>query len=127
MTLSANATPIAFIYTADRARSLPFYTGTLGLRLVDEDPFAATLDCQGLVLRLATIESHRAGEHPVLCWQVGDVQQVVEALAAKGVACLHYPGYGQDSLGIWSSPDGGTKMAWFPDPEGNLLMVVQRG
>ena len=36
-----------------------------------------------------------------------------------------YEGMGQDALGVWSSPDGATKLAWFPDPDGNVLMLSQ--
>lgn len=38
-----------------------------------------------------------------------------------------YEGFGQDADGIWSSPDGGAKVAWFADPDGNLLSLTQIG
>ena len=38
-----------------------------------------------------------------------------------------YDGFDQDALGIWSAPEGGTKIVWFEDPDGNLLSVTQVG
>jgi len=49
----------------------------------------------------------------------------VKALAAKGVKFTVYEGMGQDDLGIWSPPGGTTKVAWFPDPDGNNLSLTQ--
>ncbi len=63
--------------------------------------------------------------HPVLGWQVADIAAAAEALAAKGVAFTIYPGMGQDALGIWTSPDGAAKVAFFPDPDGNVLSLTQ--
>jgi hypothetical protein len=50
---------------------------------------------------------------------------VVEALKARGVAMTVYGGMGQDAMGVWNSPDDATKLAWFPDPDGNVLMLSQ--
>jgi hypothetical protein len=36
-----------------------------------------------------------------------------------------YEGMGQDGLGIWTSPDGKGKVAWFNDPDGNVLSLTQ--
>lgn len=126
MTLPANARASGFIYTSDRAISLPFYTGTLGLALTGEDPFAATLDAGGIPLRLTTVEGHQPHPHPVWCWDVPDIRATAQALAAKGVACQRYDGFDQDDLAIWHAPGGSPKLAWFTDPEGNLLMLAQR-
>ncbi len=46
-------------------------------------------------------------------------------LTAKGVTFMVYPGLGQDELGIWSAPGGGTEVARFNDPEGNNLSLTQ--
>jgi hypothetical protein len=50
---------------------------------------------------------------------------VVRALGAAGVAFTIYEGMGQDALGIWTSPDGAAKVAFFPDPDGNVLSLTQ--
>lgn len=68
---------------------------------------------------------HRPSAHPVLGWQVPDIEAAVEALAARGVDMNVYEGMGQDDLGIWTSPDGKAKVAFFNDPDGNGLSLTQ--
>jgi hypothetical protein len=81
-------------------------------------------DLQGIQLRVTRVEELTPSPHTVLGWDVGDVPAAVKQLAAKGVTFEHYEGFGQDADGIWSAPDG-TKVAWFKDPDGNLLSVSQ--
>jgi predicted enzyme related to lactoylglutathione lyase len=50
----------------------------------------------------------------------------VAGLVAGGVEMLIYPGFGQGSQGIWNSPDGGARIAWFNDSEGNLLSLTEQ-
>lgn len=119
------AKAIAFVLTRDRALTLPFYADVLGLRLLAEDDFAAVFDLNGSQLRLTTEADHVAGPHPVLGWQVPDLVATSQALQANGVEFTIYPGFGQDVLGIWTSPDGATKVNWFSDPEGNVLSMTE--
>lgn len=121
----ATAQPVAFVLTADRAISKPFYEHTLGLRYVEENPFAVVFELAGAVLRLTTVPGYKPHPHTVLGWEVPDVVATVQGLKAKGVDCKIYEGFGQDELGLWTSPDGKTKLAWFADPEGNILSVAQ--
>lgn len=128
MSLPADALPLAFILTADRAKSKPFYGEVLGMRLMGEDDHAATFDLGNRTpLRLTTVAGHIGSGHTVLGWHVRDIRAVVTALKLKGVEFRIYDGMGQDALGIWSSPDGGAKVAWFVDPDGNLLSLTQFG
>lgn len=123
----SDSPPVCFILTADIAKARAFYSGTLGLREVAEDPFAVTYDLVGTALRLTSVGGHRPGPHTVLGWTVTDIDAAVDALAAKGVACLVYEGFGQDARGIWTEPNSETKVAWFNDPEGNNLSITQPG
>lgn len=125
MALPSTAKPIGFIATADRARATAFYRDTLGCRLVGEDRFAATFDMAGLTVRLTPIPGHKPTAHTVFGWSVADIDAAVRALSAKGVKFSIYEGFGQDALGIWTSPDGKAKVAWFPDPDGNVLSLTQ--
>lgn len=127
MSLPPDSRPIAFVLTADRPRALAFYTQVLDLPLQSEDAYGAVLDGRGIELRLTDIEGHEPSAHPVFSWQVPDIAAMCQALRAAGVECLIYPGFGQDSQGVWSSPDGGTKLAWFADPDGNVLGLSQKG
>jgi catechol 2,3-dioxygenase-like lactoylglutathione lyase family enzyme len=119
------AKAIAFVLTRDRALSKPFYADILGLRLLSEDDFAVVFDLNGINLRLTDVADHVAFAHPVLGWQVPDIVATAQALQAKGVVFTIYPGFGQDALGIWTSPDGATKVNWFADPEGNVLSMTE--
>jgi len=121
----ADSPPIAFIVTRDRKVAEPFYGETLGLRRLPGDDFAAVFDLAGVKLRLTEVASHAAAQHPVLGWQVADMVAAVEALTAKGISFSIYEGMGQDERGIWTAPDGKAKVAFFPDPDGNLLSLTQ--
>ena len=121
----AAAPPVCFILTADMQAARRFYTDTLGLAETGEDPFAITYDLAGTMLRLTQVDGHQPGPHTVLGWIVPDIAAAVDALAARGVACAIYEGFGQDARGIWSDPASGTRIAWFHDPEGNNLSLTQ--
>ncbi len=121
----ANARPVAFVITRDRRVAEDFYGKTLGLLQLPDDPFAAVFDMAGVPLRVTEIPDHVASAHPVLGWQVADIAATVQALGAKGVAMTIYEGMGQDALGIWTAPDGSSKVAFFADPDGNGLSLTQ--
>ena len=125
MTLSQTATPVAYVYVTDRARAVGFYTETLGFTVRTSGHHGDTLDMGRSLLHLTQMADHKAGMHPVVGWEVTDVPDVVAALKARGVAMTIYDGMGQDATGVWSAPDGSTKLAWFPDPDGNVLMLSQ--
>jgi catechol 2,3-dioxygenase-like lactoylglutathione lyase family enzyme len=125
MALGQSGTPVAFVYTSDRQRALDFYCTTLGLEHRDGDGYGDWIALEGALLRLTVIPDHQASPHPVFGWEVADARAAVEALKAKGVDCIVYEGFGQDELGIWTSPDGTQKLAWFADPDGNALMISQ--
>jgi catechol-2,3-dioxygenase len=120
------ASVITFIQTRDRVVAEAFYGGTLGLTRLPGDDFAAVYELGGgAKLRLTHIPDWQAGPHPALGWQVADVAAAVDALAAQGVTMTFYPGMGQDARGIWTSPDGGAKVVFFADPDGNGLSLTQ--
>ncbi|HYD12794.1 MAG TPA: VOC family protein [Allosphingosinicella sp.] len=121
----AGARPIAMITTKDRKAAEPFYAEALGLPRAGDDGFAALFDLDGVMLRLTEVPGHIPPAHPVLGWQVDDMEAAVAALAANGVAMNIYPGLGQDEKGIWTSPDGSAKVAFFNDPDGNGLSLTQ--
>jgi len=68
---------------------------------------------------------HTPHAHTVLGWQVPDIDAAIDALAAKGVKMIIYPGFGQDEKCIWTSPDGKAKVSFFHDPDGNGLSLTQ--
>jgi catechol 2,3-dioxygenase-like lactoylglutathione lyase family enzyme len=93
-----------------------------------EDSHAATFDLGNRTpLRLTDVAEHRASGQTVLGWHVADIRAAIKALREKGAEFQIYEGFGQDADGIWASPDGGAKVAWFHDPDGNGLSLTQIG
>ena len=118
---------IAFVPTRNRDKARPFYEKTLGLRFVSDDQFALVFDANGVMVRVVDVSSV-AGFEPapftILGWNVGDIGKIVRGLGKKGVEFERYPGMQHDQLGVWSSPSG-AKVAWFKDPDGNVLSVTE--
>src|SRR5689334_1582292 len=121
--MDSSARIIAFVGTMNPARAKEFYQGTLGLDLVNEDNFALTFDVHGTMLRVTTVPKLTPAGFTVLGWGVKDIVSAVRDLQKAGVAFERY-GFPQDDLGIWTAP-GGAKVAWFKDPDGNILSVSQ--
>jgi len=125
MALPADAAAVAFVLTRDRAASEAFYLDTLGLPFIADDGFAAVFDLNGARLRITHIPDHAAAPHPVLGWRVSDIRTAVAGLKARGVEMIVYPGMGQDEAGIWTAPGGVAHVAFFADPDGNVLSLTQ--
>jgi catechol 2,3-dioxygenase-like lactoylglutathione lyase family enzyme len=123
MTIGATAKNVGYAYTRDRATSKAFYGQMLGLKMTGEDKYAVSFDMYGTELRIVEIPDHKPHAHPIFGWEVPDVVATVTALRAGGLHMNIYDGMGQDSLGIWTSPDGKTKIAFFNDPDGNGLSI----
>ena len=118
-------TPVAFVMVAHRDRALAFYCDVLGLALKSSDTFGDFLDMGGGLLRMTAGSNHQPSSHPVLGWHVEDIAASVLELKRQGVEFLIYEGFGQDALGIWTAPDGVSKVAFFADPDGNVLTLSQ--
>jgi catechol 2,3-dioxygenase-like lactoylglutathione lyase family enzyme len=114
---------VAFVPTKDASKARSFYEGVLGLRFVKDDGFAMVLDANGITIRVAKAEFTPA-PFTILGWQVIEIEKVVESLTANGVHFERFGFFEQDALGIWTAPTG-DKVAWFKDPDGNVLSVSQ--
>src|SRR4029077_7627469 len=119
-----NAELIAFLPTTDRNRARRFFAETLGLRLVEESPYALVFDAGGTMLRVTPVEGVPRTGFTVLGWRVTDIEASSSALAARGVDFMRFDGMQQDALGIWTTP-GNDRVAWFLDPDGNTLSLTQ--
>ena len=115
---------VAFGATTDATRAIEFYGRVLGLSLRSQDEFAVVFDAGGTELRLQRVERVKPHPFTALGWQVADVVRIVDRLVAEGVRPERYQWLEQDSRGIWSAPSG-ARVAWFKDPDGNLLSVAQ--
>jgi len=117
---------MAFAPVTDLVKARVFYENVLGLRLVeDEKPFALVFDANGTMLRVTPVAEHHPAPFTVLGWEVESIERTVKQLTAAGVIFLRYPGLNDASPhGIWTAP-GGARIAWFHDPDKNVLSLTQ--
>lgn len=119
-----DARPVTFVATADPARALHFYRDVLGLPLSDDGPHALVFDNRGVPLRVQKAATITPAPYTVLGWDVLDIAAEVATLVERGVVLERYPWLEQDSAGVWTTP-GGARVAWFTDPDGNVLSLCQ--
>jgi catechol 2,3-dioxygenase-like lactoylglutathione lyase family enzyme len=120
----SQSSPISFAATQNARKSREFYEKTLGLKFISEDGFALVFDANGTMLRIQKVEAVDPRGYTVLGWSVNDIKSEVHNLAGLGVILARYEGMGQDDSGIWTSPSG-AKVAWFQDPDGNILSLTE--
>jgi len=115
---------IAFAPATDLDRSRAFYEQALGLPLAGQNEFACVFDANGTMLRVTAVPEVSQAGYTVLGWRVADIAATVRDLAARGVVFIRYDGVDQDGNGVWTTP-GGDRVAWFADPDGNILSLTQ--
>lgn len=116
---------IGFVSVVDVPRARNFYRDTLGLRLVAEElPFALVFDANGIMLRLGIARELPLVHGTVLGWQVPEITATVQDLEQAGVRFERFDGLEQDERGVWTAPTG-AKVAWFKDPDGNILSISE--
>jgi catechol 2,3-dioxygenase-like lactoylglutathione lyase family enzyme len=115
---------IGFVPTKDKQRARAFYEGVLGLGFVKDDGFALVLNANGTMVRISEAPQYTPAQFTILGWEVTGIERVVAELRGKGVQFEKYGFIEQDDLGIWTAPTG-DKVAWFKDPDGNVLSVSQ--
>lgn len=117
---------VPLVGVADLARARDFYSGVLGLPVISEDDFAVAVRAGAAMLRLTAVGTPVVAPYSVLAWRVDDIAAAIGGLVGRGVEFVRYDGMEQDELGAWTAP-GGAKVAWFLDPDGNNLSLVQFG
>jgi catechol 2,3-dioxygenase-like lactoylglutathione lyase family enzyme len=120
----ASSKVIGFVPTKDAQKARTFYEGNLGFQFVSDDPFALVMRAGETMIRIAKAQDFTPAPYTVLGWEVRDITAVVRWLRERGVAFEKYPFVQDQELGIWTAP-GGNKVAWFKDPDGNVLSVSQ--
>lgn len=115
---------VAFVPIKDAEKARAFYEGVLGLRFVKDDGFAMVLDANGIMVRVARVPEFKPAQFTILGWQVSNIEKIVMDLQGRGVVFEKFGFFEQDALGIWTAPTG-DKVAWFKDPDGNILSVSQ--
>lgn len=115
---------VTFLLTRNPEAAIRFYRDTLGLKYLRDDGFALIFDMNGTMLRIGKTSSFTPAQNTVLGWESGDIADDVAFLKTKGVTFERYPNMNQDQNGICTFPTG-DKVAWFKDPDGNVLSISQ--
>jgi catechol 2,3-dioxygenase-like lactoylglutathione lyase family enzyme len=115
---------VAFVPTRNAKKARSFYEGVLGLKFISEDAFALVMKGHHTMIRVAIVPNFKPHPFTILGWVVPDIHRAVAALTKRKV---HFEQYGlndQEPTGIWKSPSGAS-VAWFKDPDGNVLSLTQ--
>ena len=121
-----NTDVVGFVATTDKERAREFYEEVLGLTVVGDDGFALVLDANGTTIRVTPLDAFTPLPFTLIGWQVDDVSAVARTSPRRGVAFERYEGIEHDEDGVWHTPNG-DQVAWFKDPDGNLLSVSSQG
>jgi hypothetical protein len=97
----------------------------LGFEFISDDPFALVVRAGDTKIRVSKVpKDFTPLPFTILGWEVQNIEAVAAWLKGRGVTCQKYPFVQDQELGIWTAP-GGDKVAWFKDPDGNVLSVAQ--
>lgn len=117
---------MAMVPVKDMKDAEKFYSQTLGLEKVDENPGGISYRCGATKLFVYPTPTAGTAKSTVATWEVKDIKAVCDELAGKGLDFEHYDYPGATHEGpvhIWQ----GMKAAWFRDPSGNILGLSQSG
>ena len=119
-------TMVAFLATSKPDAARAFFEGVLGLTFVTEHQYLVVFQSGAARLNLQKTDAVTPPHGTALGWNVKDLRGVMKALVERGVKFERFEGLEQDELGVWS-PEPGTGVAWFKDPDGNLLSLSRSG
>lgn len=102
-----------------------FYADILGLDFITDDGFALVFKGENAEIRISRVPVVSPTQYAVLAFNVPDIEARIDGMKPKGVIFARFGMFPQDERGIWVAPDG-TKVAWFHDPDLNMLSLVQR-
>jgi len=113
---------VGFLTTTDYEKARAFYEGKLGFEFVSLDQFALAMRAGVNIIRISKSEIFKPAQGTVLGWEVDDVRAAVLWLSNRGMVTEKYPFVADQELGIWTAPSG-DQVAWFKDPDGNVLSI----
>jgi predicted enzyme related to lactoylglutathione lyase len=108
----------------DIAAAKKFYGETLGLDVSEEYGMLTLHVHEGGDIIIYPKEDHTPATYTILNFPVVDVDQAVDQLSERGVTFERYEGFEQDEKGV-ARGDQGPAIAWFTDPAGNILSVLE--
>jgi predicted enzyme related to lactoylglutathione lyase len=107
----------------DVAKAKEFYEQTLGLRVTEENGMLQLHLAGDRNVLVYPKPGHTPAGYTILNFPVEDIEKAVDELAERGVTMQRYEGMKTDERGIMR--EGGPYIAWFTDPAGNVLSVLQ--
>jgi catechol 2,3-dioxygenase-like lactoylglutathione lyase family enzyme len=113
---------VGFLVTTDYEKARAFYEGKLGFEFVSLDQFALAMRAGENMIRITKSEVFVPAQGTVLGWEVADVRVTVLWLKSRDVVTEKYAFVPDQELGIWTAPSG-DQVAWFKDPDGNVLSI----
>lgn len=116
--------PILLSATTKPIETRTFYEDKLGFLFISEDNFAIVFKIDDLDLRVQKVQTVVQVPYTSLGWAVENIEKVVDDLSFKGIVFELFDQLEQTESGIWKSP-GGAKIAWFKDPDGNILSITE--
>lgn len=115
---------VGFVATEDYDRARAFYEDKLGFQFVSLDQFALVMNTGENTVRIVRVKDFAPAQFTVMGWEVENIEAVVAGLKDRGVVFEDYPFIQNRESLIWSTPNG-DKVAWFKDPDGNVLSVSE--
>ena len=115
---------VGFVPTTDYEKARAFYEGKLGFKFVTLDQYALVLQVGAHRIRISKVPNFKPLQGTILGWEVENIEAAAKWLGDRGVATEKFPFVQDRELGIWTTPNG-DKVAWFKDPDGNILGVSQ--
>lgn len=109
----------------DIEKAKQFYGGTLGLRVSEENGLLTLHLAGDTNVLVYPKDNHTPATFTILNFPVDDIGKAVDALVARAVTFERYEGFGQDEKGIARENPPGPAIAWFKDPAGNILSVLE--
>jgi catechol 2,3-dioxygenase-like lactoylglutathione lyase family enzyme len=122
-----DAAVLPMLATTRPAEARRFFGETLGLTFETDDGFALVFGAGLGRLRIQKVEAFTPHAFTALGWMVDDIRFAIRELAKKGVVFERYEAMEQDADGVWTPPGTKIGVAWFKDPDGNLLSLTERG
>jgi catechol 2,3-dioxygenase-like lactoylglutathione lyase family enzyme len=120
----ANTKAFSGFAVDDLQKAREFYEGKLGLRVSEGHDLLTLHLAGGRDTLVYGKPDHTPASYTILNFPVDDIDEAVDRLAARGVRFERYEGFSQDEKGI-SRAEGGPYIAWFTDPAGNVLAVLE--
>ncbi|CAH0258712.1 glyoxalase/bleomycin resistance/dioxygenase family protein [Rhodococcoides fascians] len=122
-TIDLARAPFSGFAVDDLPAARTFYADTLGLEVTENEMGMLELHLGAAAVLIYPRPGHVPAQYTILNFPVTDIEAAVDALIAKGVVFQQYPDMGTDEKGIFRH--GGPLIAWFTDPAGNVLSVLQ--